>query len=135
MPNFSLTENGGKEADSVLRALSKTPRRSLLPGVTRPPGASKSTFVDRLVEGIEEIRARLRGGEGDPIRLRRVKGVITELAKKNFDIRPGAIIKELNLRRPIYAKTACYGHFGRDDPDFTWERTNKAETLRKEAGL
>jgi S-adenosylmethionine synthetase len=49
----------------------------------------------------------------------------------NFDIRPGAIIRNLNLRRPIFRKTACYGHFGRDDPDFTWEKTDKADILRK----
>jgi len=58
---------------------------------------------------------------------------ITELVKKHFDMRPKAIIDHLNLLRPIYRKTAVYGHFGRDDPDFTWEKTDKAEILRKEA--
>ncbi len=56
---------------------------------------------------------------------------ITDAASLIFDMRPGMIIKELNLLRPIFRKTACYGHFGRDDPDFTWERTDKAEVLRK----
>ena len=60
---------------------------------------------------------------------------IAEVAKKVFDIRPGAMIKALDLRRPIYRKTACYGHFGREDPDFTWERTDLAESLKKEAGI
>ena len=60
---------------------------------------------------------------------------ITELVHKNFDLRPRAIIEMLNLRRPIYRKTAAYGHFGRNDPDFTWEKNDKAEVLRKEAGL
>jgi S-adenosylmethionine synthetase len=60
---------------------------------------------------------------------------LTELVKKHFDLRPGAIIRDLKLRRPIFKKTACYGHFGRNDPDFTWERTDKAEILRKDAGL
>jgi len=60
---------------------------------------------------------------------------IVELVKKNFDLRPAAIIRDLNLRRPIYRKTAAYGHFGRPDPDFTWEKTDKAESLRKQAGL
>lgn len=60
---------------------------------------------------------------------------ITEIARKHFDTRPGAMMKILDLRRPIYAKTACYGHFGRDDPDFTWERTDKADDLRKAAGI
>jgi S-adenosylmethionine synthetase len=52
-----------------------------------------------------------------------------------FDLRPGAIIRDLDLLRPIYAKTAAYGHFGRDDRDFTWERTDKADALRAAAGL
>jgi S-adenosylmethionine synthetase len=56
---------------------------------------------------------------------------ILELVKKNFDMRPKAIIDHLDLLRPIYRKTAVFGHFGRDDPDFTWERTDKAELLRK----
>lgn len=60
---------------------------------------------------------------------------IEELVRINFDLRPGAIIHNLNLRRPIYKKTAAYGHFGREDEDFTWEKTDKAETLRAQAGL
>ncbi|MGB9577562.1 MAG: methionine adenosyltransferase domain-containing protein, partial [Candidatus Norongarragalinales archaeon] len=60
---------------------------------------------------------------------------IEELIRKHFKLRPAQIIKELNLRRPIYSKTSAYGHFGRDDPDFTWEKTDKAEELRKDAGL
>ena len=60
---------------------------------------------------------------------------INEAVRKVFDLRPKAIIESLNLRRPIYQKTAAYGHFGRDDPDFTWEVTDKAEELKKETGL
>jgi len=60
---------------------------------------------------------------------------ITQLVLDNFDMRPGAFREELRLHRPIYQKTAAYGHFGRDDEDFTWERTEKAETLRAAAGL
>jgi S-adenosylmethionine synthetase len=56
---------------------------------------------------------------------------ILELVKKNFDMRPKAIIEHLKLLRPIYRKTAVFGHFGREDPDFTWEITDKAEILRK----
>ena len=56
---------------------------------------------------------------------------ILELVKKNFDMRPKAIIDHLRLLRPIYRKAAVFGHFGRDEPDFTWERTDKAEELRK----
>ena len=60
---------------------------------------------------------------------------IVELIDKHFDLRPGAIIRDLDLRRPIFRKTAAYGHFGRDDHDFTWEKTDKAEILRRESGL
>ena len=56
---------------------------------------------------------------------------ILELVEKHFDMRPKSMIDNLDLRRPIYRKTAVFGHFGRDDPDFTWERTDKAELLEK----
>ena len=62
-------------------------------------------------------------------------GKIAELVEKNFDLRPAAIIRDLNLRRPIYRQTAAYGHFGRTDIDLPWEHTDKAETLRQQAGL
>jgi S-adenosylmethionine synthetase len=60
---------------------------------------------------------------------------ILESIKNHFNFKPSSMIEELKLRRPIYSKTTCYGHFGRNDPDFTWENTNKAAILRKEAGL
>jgi S-adenosylmethionine synthetase len=60
---------------------------------------------------------------------------IAELVKKHFDLRPKGIVNMLDLLRPIYEKTAAYGHFGRDEPEFTWEATNKAAVLRDEAGL
>ena len=60
---------------------------------------------------------------------------IAELISEHFDLRPGAIIRDLDLRRPIYRQTAAYGHFGRDDIEFPWERTDKAEILRKEVGI
>ncbi|MGP0052599.1 MAG: methionine adenosyltransferase [Solirubrobacteraceae bacterium] len=60
---------------------------------------------------------------------------ILELIGRHFDLRPGAFREYLHLHRPIYQKTAAYGHFGRDDKDFTWERTDKAEALRADAGL
>jgi len=60
---------------------------------------------------------------------------IEELVREHFDLRPAAILRDLDLMRPIYAKTAAYGHFGRADADFTWERTDKADDLRTAAGL
>ncbi len=60
---------------------------------------------------------------------------IAEIVKKNFKLTPKWIIDTLKLKRPIYRKTACYGHFGRSDPDFTWERTDMVPLLKKEAGI
>ncbi len=59
---------------------------------------------------------------------------IAELVKEHFDLRPKGIVQMLDLLRPIYSKTAAYGHFGREEPEFTWERTDKAEALRASAG-
>jgi S-adenosylmethionine synthetase len=82
-------------------------------GVARPVSITVSTF----------------GSEKRPI------GQIEDLVAEHFDLRPAAILRDLDLRRPIYAKTAAYGHFGREDRDFTWERTDKAAALRAAAGL
>lgn len=60
---------------------------------------------------------------------------ILRLINEHFDLRPGAIIRDLRLRRPIYRPTAAYGHFGRDDIDAPWEQTDRAEALRRAAGL
>ena len=60
---------------------------------------------------------------------------LAEVVAKVFDMRPKAIIQTLNLLRPIYQKTAAYGHFGRDEPEFTWEATDKVEALRSAAGI
>ena len=61
--------------------------------------------------------------------------LINSLVKEHFVLRPGAIIRDLELQRPIYANTAAYGHFGRREPGFTWEGTSYADALRREAGL
>ncbi|MBA0907945.1 MAG: methionine adenosyltransferase [Nitrosarchaeum sp.] len=60
---------------------------------------------------------------------------IEELVKKNFNMKPSGIISQLDLKRPIYRKTAAYGHFGRNEPEFNWEKTDKADILKKAAGL
>ncbi len=82
-------------------------------GVSRPVSIMVETFGTEKIS-TEEIEALIR---------------------KHFDLRPAAIIRDLDLRRPIYRKTAAYGHFGREDADFTWEKTDKAAILREEAGL
>ena len=60
---------------------------------------------------------------------------IENLVRQNFDMRPSGIVSQLDLKRPIYKKTASYGHFGRNEPEFTWEKTDKAETLKQSAGI
>jgi S-adenosylmethionine synthetase len=62
-------------------------------------------------------------------------GKIAQAAQEIFDMRPGMIIKNLNLLRPIYRKTSCYGHFGREEPEFTWEKRDKTDELRKRLGF
>jgi len=61
--------------------------------------------------------------------------VLEELVLKHFDLRPKGIVQMLDLLRPIYRKTAAYGHFGREEPEFTWEKTDKAQLLAAEAGV
>jgi S-adenosylmethionine synthetase len=63
------------------------------------------------------------------------EGKLTELVRRNFALTPKSIIESLNLRRPIYKQTAAYGHFGRTEPEFTWEATDKAATLAEQAGI
>ncbi len=60
---------------------------------------------------------------------------LVELIRDNFDLRPAGIIKMLDLRKPIYKQTAAYGHFGRNDLDLPWERTDESELLKSQAGL
>jgi S-adenosylmethionine synthetase len=60
---------------------------------------------------------------------------IEQLIREHFDLRPKAIIQDLDLLRPIYRGTAAYGHFGRSEPEFTWEKTDKADALRAAAGV
>ena len=60
---------------------------------------------------------------------------LSEAVRKVFDLRPGGILQMLDLRRPIYSKTAAYGHFGRTDIDLPWEHTDKADALKAQAGL
>jgi len=60
---------------------------------------------------------------------------IAKIIREHFDLRPGAIVRYLDLQKPIFKKTACYGHFGRNEPEFTWERTDQAGALKKAAGL
>jgi S-adenosylmethionine synthetase len=63
------------------------------------------------------------------------EGKLSDIVRENFKLTPNGIIESLNLRRPIFKKTAAYGHFGRTEPEFTWERTDKADALRRAAGL
>ena len=60
---------------------------------------------------------------------------IEKIVRKHFDMKPSAIISQLDLKRPFYKKTAAYGHFGRNESEFRWETTDKADALRQDAGL
>ena len=80
-------------------------------------------------------RAGQRAGRYLRHRQGRLEPTLQKLVRENFKLTPKGIIESLNLRRPIYRKTAAYGHFGRSDKDFTWEATDKAQALREGAGL
>ena len=71
----------------------------------------------------------------EPFTTEEISAKIAELVRKHFDLRPQGIIDMLDLRRPIYRATAAYGHFGRTEPEFTWEHTDKAAALKADAGL
>ena len=113
---------------------------------TRLVSAKTGEGKDRLAAGLAdrlELQVSYAIGVAEPLSLaietfgtgRIPDEAILELIEKHFDFRPAAMIRDLDLRRPIYRATAAYGHFGRDDIDAPWERTDKAETLREEAGL
>ena len=103
---------------------------------------AKNVVAAGLAEKIE-IQIAYAIGVAEPVSIRLDTSgtnkvplnLIADLIRKNFDFTPKGIIETLQLRRPIYKKTAAYGHFGRNDKDFTWEQTDKAETLKKQAGL
>lgn len=103
---------------------------------------AKNAVAAGLAERIE-VQVAYAIGKASPVGLyvetfgtgRVPDEAIVKAIREVFDLRPGAIIDQLDLLRPIYAKTAAYGHFGRELPEFTWERTDRADALRAAAGL
>ena len=91
-------------------------------------------FAGQLVDGYLLERTETSEHQGRLTRLERVISPEPVLTPEIFDLRPRAIIYALDLLRPIYAQTAAYGHFGRTEPDFSWERTDRADQLRDAAG-
>ena len=116
----------GRPLGRVRRAVRREERRRRRP--RRPLPAAGRVRDRRRASGL--ARRRLFGTEDDPGRRDRGSS-----SPSTSTCGPAAILRDLDLRRPIYAKTAAYGHFGRDDRDFTWERTDKADALRAAAGL
>ena len=92
-------------------------------------------MVSGLIQTVNKTENCINGESGEYETFKIGEDQIIGLVKKHFDFRPKAIIEKLDLKRPIYKKTAAYGHFGRQDKDFTWEQTDMAEILKKEAGL
>ena len=117
------------------------------------PGVDKSSIDVRVEDGVLKVEGRLDfskyqglqplyteynvGHYSRSFRLSSKidQNKISQLIRENFQLTPRGIIESLDLRRPIYTKTASYGHFGRNEPEFTWEKTDKADTLRKQAGI
>ena len=92
-------------------------------------------LVRHLRPSVPDLEIFGLGRQEHPPALPVALATIEKLIREHFDLRPAAILRDLDLRRPIYRKTAAYGHFGRNDHDFTWERTDKADLLREAAGL
>ena len=113
-------------------------------GRLRGAATSRRTWSQPGSPTAARFRSRTRSASRKPFSIlvetfgTEAKGItrqrIEQLVSEHFDLRPAAILRDLDLRRPIYSKTAAYGHFGRDDHDFTWERTDKAAALREAAG-
>ena len=118
----------------------RTPRKLTVLPLTRPDTSPRTWVAAGLSERLE-IQVSYAIGMASPTSIsietfgtnKVSDDVIVGLVNKHFDLRPGAIIRDLDLRKPIYRQTAAYGHFGRDDLDLPWEKTDKAATLRREA--
>jgi S-adenosylmethionine synthetase len=103
---------------------------------------AKNLVAAKLAERVE-VQIAYAIGVSDPVSVmvdsfgtgRLPDEELSAMVVKQFPLTPRAIIKHLDLLRPIYSKTAAFGHFGRTEPEFTWERTDRAEALRKEAGI
>ena len=102
----------------------------------------KIRAYQRAASAIGQLSFSLEQAVADDVDLKKVPGIgkaisekIHELLDKQFDMPPPAIIRDLDLRRPIYQPTAAYGHFGRDGLNLSWEQTDKADALRADAGL
>ena len=104
---------------------------------------SRRTWSRRVLPTRAEIQLAYAIGVADPVsvsvdtfgtgKIDRTRS--PELIRENFQLTPRGIIESLDLRRPIYSKTASYGHFGRNEPEFSWEKTDKAAKLKSQAGL
>ena len=113
-------------------------RRDLAVLLDDLPEAQRQAIVLTKLEGLSVAEAAASTGASESaIKVQVHRGLkrLAELVREHFDLRPKGIIQMLDLLRPIYTKTAAYGHFGREEPEFTWERTDKAAALRAAAGL
>ncbi|MBI2675744.1 MAG: methionine adenosyltransferase [Candidatus Aenigmarchaeota archaeon] len=129
--NGFVCHNSGKDPTKVDRTASYMARHIAKNLVAAGLCEKCEIQLSYVIGGVDPISLMI-----DTFRTNKVPiGKIEEMVRKHFPLKPKEMIEYLSLRRPIFRKTAAYGHFGRDDPDFTWERTDKAAVLRKEAGL
>src|SRR3712207_9237702 len=102
----------------------RPPRSTLFPYTT----LFRSAYAIGVAHPVSVMVETFGTAEIDP-------ATLSALVREHFDLRPGAIIRDLDLKTPIFARTATYGHFGRREPGFTWEETSRADELRRAAGL
>ena len=150
LPVMYVTEDTTRADPDTLRRLYSTAIRA---GASRvciadtvghatPAGAAKNVVAAGLADKCE-LQVAYAIGVAEPVGIyintfgtnKIEEDKILELIRNNFDFKPKAIIERLQLRRPVFLATAAYGHFGRNEDGFSWEKTDKAETLKREAGL
>ena len=132
----------GTAVTAAARSRARTPRRWTALRRTWLATSQKTSSQPGLAEKCE-VQLAYAIGVADPVSVlvdtKNTEKVsvdnLDKLVRKHFPMTPRGIIEHLKLRRPIFRKTAAYGHFGRNEPEFTWEKTDKAKVLRKDAGL
>ena len=131
-----------REAMAVAHFPEKTPPRL----TARPPTCARYVAKNIVAAGLAdrvEVQVAYTIGVAEPVSLmvdtfgtgKISPDRIAEIIRETFSFKPANMIKHLRLLRPIFKKTACHGHFGRSDPDFTWEKTDMVDVLREKAGL
>jgi len=133
---------GGRQATAAARSPVKTRARWIGQPPTWPVILPRTSLRAGLADRVE-VQVAYSIGVAEPVSLmvntmgteKIPEDRLNQIVRESFTFKPAEMINYLKLLRPIFKKTSCYGHFGRNDPDFTWEKTDMVDTLREKAGL